>query len=77
MNKSEVFWKAHCKSKPNGKEFFSKEFKELITSMMALDPNVRPNMEEVMSSAWVNGDLPNGKVILNELEQRNQQVEAA
>jgi hypothetical protein len=45
MNKSEVFWKAHCKTKPNGKEFFSKEFKELITSMMALDPNQRPDME--------------------------------
>jgi serine/threonine protein kinase len=71
MNKSEVFWKAHCKTKPNGKEFFSKEFKELVTSMLALDPNQRPNMEEVMNSDWVTGHVPNGKEILNELEQRN------
>jgi len=45
MNKSEVFWKAHSKTKPNGKDFFSKEFKELVTSMLALDPNQRPDME--------------------------------
>jgi hypothetical protein len=45
MNKSEVFWKAHCKTKKEGKNFFSSEFKELIVSMMALDPNQRPTMD--------------------------------
>ena len=77
MNKSEVFWRAHCKTKPSGKDFFSSEFKELIVSMMALDPNQRPTMDQIMASDWVNGNLPSDKEIQKELEQRNEQVVAA
>jgi serine/threonine protein kinase len=37
-NRADLFWKAHSKNKPNGAEFFSEEFKSLITSMLAFDP---------------------------------------
>ena len=33
-NRDDLFWKAHSKSKPNGAEFFSEDFKNLITSML-------------------------------------------
>lgn len=57
MQKSEVFWKAHLKSKPS-KDFFSEEFKELIISMLSLDPNSRPAMDDIMGCAWLNGPTP-------------------
>jgi len=57
MNKSEVFWKAHSKSKPN-KDFFSDEFKALIISMLSLDPNSRSTMDDIMSNEWFNGITP-------------------
>jgi serine/threonine protein kinase len=33
-NRSDVFWRTHCKSKPNGENFFSPELKELLTCML-------------------------------------------
>ena len=35
-NRSDLFWKAHCKNKPNGDEFFSPEFKDLIVQLLKL-----------------------------------------
>jgi len=33
-NRADIFWKAHSKNKPNGMDFFSEAFKDLITSML-------------------------------------------
>ena len=33
-NRADIFWKSHSRSKPNGMEFFSEDFKNLITSML-------------------------------------------
>lgn len=44
-NRGDIFWKTHCKSKPNGMAFFSEEFKDLVSQMLALDPNNRPSIE--------------------------------
>ena len=33
-NRADLFWKAHSKNKPNGADFFSEEFKNLITSIL-------------------------------------------
>jgi len=33
-NRADLFWKAHSKNKPGGMDFFSEEFKHLITSML-------------------------------------------
>jgi serine/threonine protein kinase len=33
-NRADLFWKAHSKNKPNGADFFSEEFKNLITAML-------------------------------------------
>lgn len=51
-NKAELFWKAHSKNKPNGPEFFSEEFKSLVTSMLSFDPSQRLSMEEVKAHPW-------------------------
>lgn len=51
MGKTPTFWKAHQKNKPAG--YFSEEFKDMINAMLSLDPNERPTMEQLMSSAWM------------------------
>jgi serine/threonine protein kinase len=33
-NRADIFWKAHSKNKPNGMEYFSEDFKSLITAML-------------------------------------------
>lgn len=76
MQKSETFWKAHSKSKPT-KDYFSQEFKTLIISMLSLDPNSRPTMDEIMENEWVNGETPSEHEVKKEFRQRNESVVAA
>ena len=33
-NRADLFWRAHSKNKPNGADFFSEDFKNLITAML-------------------------------------------
>jgi len=33
-NRADIFWKTHCKNKPEGDAFFSEEFKNLVQSML-------------------------------------------
>ena len=48
------FWKEHSKSKPKG--LFSKEFKDLVSIMLAFDPQERPSAAKIMANAWVNDE---------------------
>jgi serine/threonine protein kinase len=56
-NRADLFWKAHSKNKPNGADFFSEDFKNLITSMLQFDPTHRPSLAEVKSHPWYNGPV--------------------
>lgn len=55
-NRADLFWKAHSKNKPNGAEYFSEEFKNLITGLLQFDPATRPQMADVLKHPWVNKD---------------------
>jgi len=52
-NRADIFWKTHCKNKPEGNSFFSDEFKDLVQSMLQLDPSHRPSMTEIMAHPWM------------------------
>ena len=52
-NRTDLFWNAHCKNKPNGHKFFSNEFKDLFEKMVSLDPTKRPSIDEIMSHPWL------------------------
>jgi serine/threonine protein kinase len=56
-NRADLFWKAHSKNKPNGADFFSEDFKNLITSMLQFDPSHRLTMAEVKAHPWFNGPV--------------------
>lgn len=49
-NRADLFWKAHSKNKPA--DFFSEEFKAMITAMLAFDPAQRPSVQDIKAHAW-------------------------
>jgi serine/threonine protein kinase len=53
--KYDTFWKAHSRRRPVN--FFSSEFKDLFTRMVAFNANERPKIEEIASHDWVKGSV--------------------
>ena len=51
------FWDSHAEAE-GGKDIYSDEFKDLFEKMMSFDPNLRPDLEEVLSHPWMTGELP-------------------
>lgn len=50
-NRADLFWQSHEKNYAN--EFFSAEFKDLITSMLQLMPTDRLSMADVVAHPWM------------------------
>jgi serine/threonine protein kinase len=76
--KADVFWKAHERNKPkrsDGSGFFSMEFKDMITAMLALDPNSRPTIEQLKGHAWFLGETPTFDQVHNEFLNRKKAVD--
>lgn len=55
-NRSDLFWKTHQKFADENDNPISEEFKDLISSMMQLEPLHRPSMNEIWAHPWVMGD---------------------
>eukprot|EP01015_Nassula_variabilis_P029992 TRINITY_DN652_c0_g1_i9.p1 TRINITY_DN652_c0_g1~~TRINITY_DN652_c0_g1_i9.p1 ORF type:complete len:246 (-),score=51.95 TRINITY_DN652_c0_g1_i9:34-771(-) len=68
------FWSAHSKNKPNGAQFFSPLFKNLIDLMIAYDPNQRASLAEIKAHPWYNGPVPTHLEIIEEFTKRNEIV---
>jgi len=49
QNKTNGFWKYHCKNMMNGPGEVSDEFKELIVKMLYYIPSERPSIESIES----------------------------
>ena len=75
-NRPDVFWKVHTKRKAGGIDFFSEEFRDLVTSMLAYNPHERPSLAEIKSHPWYNGPMPSYEEIRQEFEQRKQELDA-
>lgn len=69
-NRADLFWKAHSKNKPGNLEFFSQEFRDLITSMLQFNPAHRLSMAEVKAHPWLAGPTPTLEGIQQEFAQR-------
>lgn len=51
----EMFWESHASRHPPG--FFSEEFKDLMTNMLAYNPSSRLSMADVIGHPWMqNGE---------------------
>ena len=63
------FWQSHLLDKKPG--YFSDEFKDLIISMLQLDPESRPSAEEIFDHPWfTNEDIATPEEVHIELEKR-------
>lgn len=74
-NRHDVFWKIHTKRKPGGVDFFSEDFRDLVSSMLAYNPHERPSLAEIKSHPWFNGPMPSVDDIKDEFEQRKAQLD--
>lgn len=74
-NKADTFWNAHAKHKPS-KDFYSDSFKDLMTSMLALDPAQRPSLAEVKKHEWYRGPTLPMSEVFREFDQRGKTVKA-
>jgi len=76
-SRADIFWRTHCKSKEEGDSFFSEEFKDIVQSMLQLDPAHRPTIPEVLAHPWMKGDVPTREEIQAEFSQRELSVREA
>lgn len=74
-NRADIFWRTHCKNKPNG--FFSQSFRELVESMLQLDPSHRPTIGEVLQHPWMQEPLPSHEEVINYFKVRDIEVRKA
>lgn len=77
QNKSKSFWRVHSKNKPNGQDFFSEEFKALLTMMLQYDPVHRPSISEIFMHPWMAGPMPSEAEVVKEFQVRHEKVVAA
>jgi len=74
-NRPDIFWKTHGKTKEGGAGFFSDEFKDIFEKMVALDPNSRLTIDDILNHPWLEGDIATAEEIKHEFKQRNKQVQ--
>ncbi|CAI2367835.1 unnamed protein product [Moneuplotes crassus] len=74
-NRPNKFWKHHSKNRPNGLEFFSADFRELVTLLISFNAMERPSLAEVKQTAWYNGSVPTHDEIKEEFLKRKSELE--
>ena len=52
-NRSDLFWKAHSQSAQKGPNFYSEEFKDLITCMLQFHPHQRLCIADIVGHPWL------------------------
>ena len=62
------FWEVHAKHKKNP-EFFSNDFKELVTWMLAEEARERPSIDDIKNSKWYNGPFLKGEEFKTEMKK--------
>ena len=62
------FWLAQAKE--DGEIIFSDEFKDLFTKMVTFDPDMRPQISDVLSHPWMLGEYPTQHMVYEEMRNR-------
>jgi len=76
-NIHDVFWKVHTKRKPGGIDFFTEDFRSLISGMLSYNPHERPSLAEIKAHKWFNGHVPTYEEITEEFNQRKTSLSSA
>jgi len=70
-NREDIFWQIHTKSKPEGNTFFSEPFKNLVQSLLQLDPSLRPSIDDILAHEWTQDEVPTYEQVQEELGKRD------
>jgi len=68
--RADLFWKAHSNKKPAG--FFSEEFKDMITAMFQLQPQMRICLSNIVGHPWMSQEYPTPQEVEAEFSRRLQ-----
>lgn len=69
--RGDIFWRTHCKNKEGGEEFFSEEFKDLMESMLKLEPSQRATVTDILKHPWMQGEVPSKEDVIEEFQRRD------
>ncbi|CAG9329336.1 unnamed protein product [Blepharisma stoltei] len=70
--KDDKFWVYHSRNKTS--DFFTQDFKNLIFSMLALQPNDRLPISHIKAHPWYNGPVATTDEIVSELRKRKEKI---
>ncbi|CAG9320131.1 unnamed protein product [Blepharisma stoltei] len=71
-NKEERFWQLHSRNKPQN--YYSAEFKSLITDMLAFNHSQRLTIEQIKAHPWYQGPVASTQEVGQELRIRRQKI---
>lgn len=74
VNRPDKFWREHTKSR--GSDYFSEEFKNLVTQLFAYNPIHRPSIAEIRRHAWFSGDIATKSEVHEEFDRRKEELDA-
>lgn len=78
-NSHSDFWKAHEKFKvpaPGQKNFYSEDFRSLINSMFAPNPDQRLTIAEIMAHPWYKGETCSVEKLKRNFQKRKEFIDA-
>lgn len=76
-NKASNFWKMHCATREEGLDFYSEEFRDLVTGMLLTKPVQRITLSDVKNHPWFKKEVIDKKEIIERFSERQARIEQA
>lgn len=76
QNRADLFWKAWEQYHPDDENYYSPEFKDLITTMIDYYPQKRPMMADIIGHPWMHGETATQQEIITEFAERHEMIKA-
>jgi len=70
-----MFWQAHAEANEEGQDIYSAEFKDMFERLMALNPDNRMTIDEILSHPWMQGDVTSYEDIVSNFNERKRIVD--
>jgi len=77
QNRADLFWKAWAQYHPEDDNYYSDEFKDLVTTMIDFYPQKRPLMADIIGHPWMQGECATHEEIVQEFQERKELIKQA
>lgn len=77
QNRADLFWKAWAQYHPDDENYYSDEFKDLITTMIDFYPQKRPLMADIIGHPWMQGEVASREEIVKEFAERQEMIQTS